>query len=227
MNISHLQLVQAPEHCGYQDRGRYEDDNQTLESARQRWLASISGVETPEATHVVQILVTGSGHSSTSWLMGFLADHPDVADAPVHDYCLSSGHCHYNVTRTLPPAGKAKVLKGPCVRQPGTNAASVVPPRLLLRRFLRASCARAQNTCYLPFLMRTCTAYGTRVVGLVRNPLDHWQSSCRRDPASPFHNLKRWVDDNAALAQHANHASLVRECVLASHTLAACVVSRS
>ena len=140
-------VVEQPSRCGYQSLGRYE--------ANLSW-------STPKQTRAVGILVTGSGHSSTSWLTGWLSEHAAIrSSAPVKDTCLKDTCSAQGVDERA----ATTLLKGPC------------------------------NVCYLPFLLNVCANLGTRIIGLVRNPLDHWHSLCRRDPATPHHNLLRWVND--------------------------------
>ena len=183
-------VVPAPARCGYRSIRRYDPHmvNETRDAKKMMQTHSAALHAGNTSFVVAQIVVTGSGHTSTSWTMRFLAESPSILAPPVHDMCISPpGACwpvHDSLFKEAHPTlrahewapGKA-LFKGPC------------------------------KVCFLPVLLGPCAQHGQRIVGLVRNPLDHWQSTMRRDPGMPRLNFFRWVFDNSALLQYWGHPS--------------------
>lgn len=193
LNTSSLYKVGAPTRCGYGQRGHYLANVEKAAAVWERRVANSTDLEL-WAGHVARAVVTGSGHTSTTWMMDFLSESPSVIAPPVSDVCIPAGSCW--------PGGKGEALPmAEKLRQRHGEAASLVT-------LFKGPC----NVCHLPCLLGVCARHGLKVVGLIRNPLDHWHSQNRRDPALPHHNMLRWVFDNSALAQHWSdpHCLLIR-----------------
>jgi len=165
-NLSFTIGVGPPARVGFNVAHRYQRD------------APPAPVESEALGSRVDLLITGAGHTSTTWMIDFLSEHPLVVshkESNGKDTCLGD-KCGLDTRRLhrAPPSPSHLLLaKGPC------------------------------NVQWLPFFFQRCPSM--RVLFLVRNPLDYFASLTRRLPKQPTHNMLRWLADHQAAAQHWAH----------------------